>query len=122
MPRRATAPDAQLIMQLYDLRREAEMRKARAWFANFWPASAQDILVVSGNFGTQENAWLRQVGGYWEMAAAMVLRGALNEDLFFDANGEMWFVFAKLQPYIKEVREKMGAPEAYRNVEKVATM
>jgi len=122
MPRKATAADAQLIMQLYDLRREAEMRKARAWFGNFWPASAEDILAIAGSFGSQENAWLRQVGGYWEMAAAMVLRGALNEDLFFDANGEMWFTFAKVQPFLKEVREKMGVPEAYRNVEKVASM
>ncbi|PYV55046.1 MAG: hypothetical protein DMG90_07000 [Acidobacteria bacterium] len=121
MPRKATAADAQLIMQLYDLRREAEMRKARAWFANFWPSSAEDILAVSQKFGSQENAWLRQVGGYWEMATAMVLRGALNEDLFFDANGELWFVFAKIQPYLKEVRERMNAPEAFRNTEKVVT-
>jgi len=121
MPRKATAADAQLIIELYDLRREAELRKARAWWANFWPQSADDILAVASKFGSQENAWFRQVGGYWEMAASMVVRGSLNEDLFFDANGELWFTFAKVQPYLEEVRERMSAPEAFRNVEKIAT-
>src|SRR6185369_13025051 len=94
MPRKATAADAQLIMQLYDLRRESELRKARAWWANFWPQSADDVMAVASKFGSQENAWFRQASGYWEMAASMVVRGALNADLFFDANGEMWFAFA----------------------------
>jgi hypothetical protein len=121
MPKKATAADAQLIMQLYDLRREAELRKARAWWANFWPQSADDVMAVASKFGSQENAWFRQASGYWEMAAAMVVRGALNEELFYDANGELWFAFAKVQPYLKEVRERMNAPQAFRNVEKVAT-
>jgi len=121
MPRKATAADAQTIMQLYDLRRESELRKARAWWASFWPQSADDIVAVASKFGSQENAWFRQGSGYWEMAAAMVVRGAVHEDLFFDANGEMWFTFAKVQPYLKEVRQRMNAPQAFRNVEKVAT-
>ena len=78
MPKKPTSADAQLVLQLYDFRREAEMRKARAWFAGFRPASANDILEVVNNFGTPENAWFRQVTSYWDMAAALVLSGALN--------------------------------------------
>ena len=121
MPNKATAEDAQIMMQLYDLRREPEMRKARAWYANWWPSSADEVLQVLNSFGTQENAWFRQVNGYWDMAAAFVLRGAVNEDLFWDGSGEMWFVLAKLQPFLKEVRKKANIPQGFSRVEKVAT-
>jgi hypothetical protein len=121
MPKKTTSEDAKIIMRLYDLRREPEMRKARAWYAGWWPRSTDDILQVLNGFGTQENAWFRQVNGYWDMAASFVLRGALNEELFFDSNGEMWFIFAKLQPFLKEVREKAGIPQGSLRVEKVAT-
>lgn len=121
MPKKPTAEDAQIIMRLYDLRREAEMRKARAWYAGWWPRSADEILQVLNNFGAQENAWFRQVNGYWDMAASFVLRGALNEDTFFDNGGEMWFILAKLQPFLKEVREKANIPQGFMRVEKVAT-
>ena len=121
MPKKATAEDAKVIMRLYDLRREAEMRKARHWYAGWWPRSADDILKVLQAFGTQENAWFRQVNGYWDMAASFVLRGAVNEDLFWDSGGEMWFVLAKLQPFLKEVREKANIPQGFTRVEKVAT-
>jgi len=124
MSKKATATDAQLIMQLYDLRREAEMRKARTWWvAEFWPQNADDFVKVSSALGSQENNWLRQVGGYWSMAASFVLQGALNEDLFLQpaASGEMFFVFAKVQPFLKELREKIGDPHLFGNIEKVIT-
>lgn len=120
MPKKPTTADAQLILQLYDFRREAEMRKARAWLAGFWPANAGDILEVINNVGTQENAWFRQVSGYWDMAASLVLHGALNEELFTDCNGEMWFIFSKLNPFLKEVREKTNIPQMMAHVEKLA--
>jgi hypothetical protein len=124
MPKKATAMDAQLILHLYDLRREAEMRKARNWWvAEFWPQSADDFLKVSGAMDSQENNWLRQVGGYWSMAASFVLRGALNEELFIQpaVSGEMYFLFAKVQPFLKELREKSGDPQMFGNIEKVIT-
>lgn len=121
MPKKATAEDAKIIMQLYDLRREPEMRKARAWYAGWWPASVDEVLRMVNAFGTQENAWFRQVNGYWDMAASLVLRGALNEDLFFDSGGEMWFTLSKLQPFLKEVRQKANLPQAFLRVEKLAT-
>jgi hypothetical protein len=121
MPKKATAEDAKIIMRLYDLRREPEMRKARAWYAGWWPRSADDILKVIQAAGTQENAWFRQVNGYWDMAASFVLHGVVNESLFFDSGGELWFVLAKLQPFLKEVRQKANIPHGFMRVEKVAT-
>lgn len=121
MPKKATAEDAQIIMRLYDLRREPEMRKARHWYAGWWPRSADDILKVLQAAGTQENAWFRQVNGYWDMAASFVLHGVVNESLFFDSSGELWFVLAKLQPFLKEVRQRANIPQGFVQVEKVAT-
>jgi hypothetical protein len=120
MPNAPTAEDANIIMKLYDLRREAEMRKARKWFAGWWPASAEDVLAIINGAGSQENAWFRQVSGYWDMSASFVLRGALNEELFFDSGAELWFTFAKLQPFLKEVREKSNNPMLYSRIEKLA--
>lgn len=121
MPKKPTAEDAKIIMQLYELRREPEMRKARAWYAGWWPSSADDILKVMQASGTPENAWFRQVNGYWDMAASFVLHGVVNESLFFDSGGELWFVLAKLQPFLKEVRLKANIPHGFTRVEKVAT-
>jgi hypothetical protein len=124
MAKQATAHDANLILKLYDLRREAEMRKARNWFfAEFWPQSADDVLKVVNAVPSQENAWFRQVGSYWDMAAALVLHGALNAELFLQPSisGEMYFVFAKLYPYLKEVREKINNPAMLANIEKLVT-
>ncbi|MGB8012474.1 MAG: hypothetical protein WCF68_12735 [Terriglobales bacterium] len=120
MPTPTTA-DAELIVKLYELRREAELRKARNWWLGFWPDSADDILKIATALGTQENAWLRQVGGYWEMAASFVLHGALNRDLFLEQafSGEMFVVFGKAEPFLKEVREKMQNPSIFGNVERV---
>ncbi|MBV9181555.1 MAG: hypothetical protein JO356_09585 [Acidobacteria bacterium] len=121
MSKPATAEDADIVMQLYDLRRESEMRKARHWFAGFWPQNADDVVAIINAFNTQENAWFRQVCGYWDMAASFVLRNALNEDLFVDSNGEMWFMFAKVYPFLKEIREKNKLPTFLTRVETVAT-
>src|SRR5215475_7975530 len=121
MPNKPTTEDAQIIMQLYDLRRESEMRKARHWFAGFWPHSADDVAAVMAAVNSQENAWFRQVSGYWDMAASFVLRDVVNEELFLDSGGEMWFVLAKIYPFLGEIREKIKLPNFYSRVEQVAT-
>jgi hypothetical protein len=122
MAKKATATDAQLILQLYDLRREAEMRKARNWwFVSFWPRNADDFMKIAFTPGSQENNWLRQVSGYWNMAASFVLQGALNADLFLQpaVSGEMFIVFAKVHPFLKELRQKAGDPYMFATIEKV---
>ena len=122
MPKKPTSADAQLILKLYDLRREAEMRKARNWWViQFWPNNADDFLKVAWAMGTPENNWLRQVHGYWSMAASFVQHGALNADLFLQpaVSGEMFLIFAKVQPFLKELREKGGDPQSFAAMEKV---
>jgi hypothetical protein len=116
-----TTADAELIVKLYDLRREAELRKARNWWLGFWPDSADDIVKIASALGTQENAWLRQAGGYWEMAASFVLHGALNRELFLEPSfaGEMFVFYGKVEPFIKELREKTQNPGIFGNVEKL---
>ena len=113
-----------MILKLYDLRREAELRKARTWwFAEFWPDNADDFLKVAEAVGTPENNWLRQVPSYWELAAALVLHGTVNETLFLEPafSGEMFFIFAKLHPFLQDVRERTQNPRMLANVEKVIT-
>ena len=116
-----TTADAELIVKLYDLRREAELRKARNWWLGFWPESTDDILKITAALGSQENNWMRQVGGYWEMAASFVLHGTLNRVLFLEPSfsGEMFVFFGKVEPFLKEVREKMQNPNIFGNVEKL---
>ncbi len=124
MAKKPTAADAHLILKLYDLRREPEMRKARSWWLNeFWPQNADDFAKVASSMGTQENNWLRQVGGYWSMAASFVLQGVLNEELFIQpaVSGEMYFLLAKVHPFLEELREEMGDPHLFGNIEKVIT-
>ena len=119
MAKKPTVDDAQLILQLYDLRREAEMRKARHWcLTEFWPKSAEDYVRVQSAMGAQENNWLRQVVSYWGLAANLVLKGAVNEELFFDLAfcGEMYFIYAKVRPYLKELRKTW--PALFVNIEK----
>jgi len=123
MAKKATIADAQLIVQLYDLRRESEMRKARNWWAGeFFPQNADDFLKVAWAMGTQENAWLRQVGGYWGMVASFVNQGALNEQLFLAPgfSGEMFLIYAKIHPFVKELRVKLNDPNAFRELETAA--
>lgn len=122
MAKKATTADAHLILELYDLRREAELRKARNWWmTEFWPTNADDFAKVASAMGTQENAWLRQAGGYWSMAASLVLHGTLNADLFLlpSNSGEMYFILAKIHPFLKDLREKMGDPSLFGNIEKL---
>ena len=116
-----TTTDAELILKLYDLRREAELRKARNWWLGFWPESADDIMKIATALGTQENAWLRQVAGYWEMAASFVLHGVLNREMFLEGSfsGEMFLFFGKVEPFLKELREKLQNPNMFGNVEKL---
>jgi len=70
MAKKPTTADAQLVLHLYELRREPEMRKARNWWGGeFFPQNADDFLKVIWAMNTPENNWLRQVQSYWGMAA-----------------------------------------------------
>jgi hypothetical protein len=99
--------DERLIVQLDRLRDEAEMRKARCWWRDdFWPRSAADYLKIEMAHGAQQNKSLRQVVTYWGMAASFVLDGTLSEKAFLRSkfSGEMFAMFAKIQPFLKQLR------------------
>jgi hypothetical protein len=104
----ATPADAEIILKLYELRTEAVMREARAWIGGeFWPNTAEEFFAVYNNPRDQHNPWLRQVITYWEMAAAMVLHGAVSAELFVDCNGEGFFLLAKFAPILDAIREQV---------------
>ncbi len=103
----ATPADAEIILKLYELRTEALMRQARAWMTGeFWPATADDYFAVANNPTDPHNPFLRQVLTYWEMAAALVLHGAVSAELFVDCNAEGFFVLAKFSHILEAIREK----------------
>jgi hypothetical protein len=107
--------EADLILKLYDLRREETMRKARTWLAAFNPETLQDIVEA----GTGENnAYLRMVMSYWDMAASLVNNGAIDEKMFNDANGEHFFFYAKFEPFIEELRARFG-PQMWVHLEEL---
>ena len=122
MAKSATVGDGQLLLQLYDLRREPEMRKARHWWVwEFSPRNVDDFMKVAWAAGSQENNWLRQVASYSGIVAALVLQGALNEELFLRPafSGEMFLIFGKVYPFLPELRKKLEDPEVFLDVEKV---
>ncbi len=109
---------ANLILKLYDLRREEVMRKARTWyFAEFHPESSQDVANAAMN--EQTSAYYRMVTSYWDMACSLVTNGAIDEKMFNDANGEHMGVFAKLEPFVAELRQTYNNPTALQHLETV---
>lgn len=106
--------DAELILKLYDLRRETVMREARNWLFTFNPTSAQDVFEVLLG---EHSGHYRMVISYWDMAAALVNHGAIDEQLFNETNGEHIFVYSKVEPVLEELRTVFGAPDFLRNLE-----
>ncbi|MGB9464774.1 MAG: hypothetical protein WBR10_06650 [Candidatus Acidiferrum sp.] len=121
MAKKPTADDARLILELYNLRREPEIRKARQWWlTTFWPNNADDFMDVGKVMGSEQNNWLRQVLSYWGIAASFVVNGVLSEQLFLELAfcGELFVIYAKVRPFLKELREKTKNPDLLLNVEK----
>jgi hypothetical protein len=119
---KATPKDADLILKLYDLRREATLRKARDFVGSqFWPQSYDEFKALAAAFGTEQNAWFRMAWTYWDMAAVMVLSGAIDEELFFQCNGELYFYYTKFKPFIEQLRKDLNFPEFMANIEELAT-
>jgi hypothetical protein len=113
--------DADILLKLYDLRREPEMRKARDWCTlEFRPASAEDVLAVLRETGkTDHNRWLRQFITYYEMVASLVHRGVLDRDLLEDSVTEYVGFYAMFKPLLKELREALGLPKYMKNMERL---
>jgi len=109
-------------MELYKLRTEPTMRAARKFMVGeFWPKNYEEFVTLMTSFGTEQNAWFRQVLTYWNMAAAMVIQGAVNEELFFATNGEPYFLWAKFGQYIPQARKEYIDVEFLLNLEKMVS-
>jgi len=111
--------DAELVLKLYELRREPVMRESRyAMTFKFWPKAYEDFIAVTKPDHPM-NAALRQVGTYWEMVYGMVRHGIVNPGYFLESNGEGLFLLAKVEPFLEQYRAA-GSPRAFRNAEWVA--
>jgi hypothetical protein len=111
--------DALVILKLYELRREPEFRRAREWFASeFDPQSATDIAQLMRS-GFQESARYRMVTSYWDTAASLVNNGGIDERMFLEANTEHMVVYAKLEPFLAEVRALFGLPNYLGQLERL---
>ena len=106
--------DADLILKLYDLRREPVMREARNWFFTFNPTTVAEYMETM--MGPQ-SGYLRMVISYWDMAASLVNNGAIDEKMFNEANGEHLFIFAKIEPILEDLRKAWNAPDMLKNFE-----
>ena len=116
----ATYDDANLLLRLYEMRREEKMREARAWFvANFKPKSMADIQQLCPP-GSENNARMRMVSTYWDMAASFVAAGVLNPDLFYSNSRECLLVAIRLRPVLAEIRATYKDPTFLANLETVA--
>ena len=116
----ATYQDAEIILRLYDLRREERLRAARAWFAGNFAAQSLAAAVEKYPPGSDHNAYFRMVGSYWDMAASFVVRGILHEELFFESNAEMIVVWEKMKDLVADLRNVRKNPTLFRNLERGA--
>jgi uncharacterized protein DUF4760 len=114
-----TKADAELLLRLYELRRDPEMRKARHWFLHVFEPSDWEGLKAHRMTGSEEDRYIRMVTSYWDMVSALVTQGVLNEQLFFSTNGENVVVWNKVSPWIGELRSEMKRPTYLKNLETV---
>ncbi len=112
--------DVMAILKLYELRRDEKMRAARAWyFTEFAPQSAMDIIGLYRG-GQEASANFRMVASYWDTAASFVLNGGIDEKMFQDAGTEHIFVYAKVEPFLAEIRELFSEPDFLIHLETLA--
>lgn len=119
MTSKPTYDDANLILRLYELRREERMRKARAWFGANVKVKTWDELQKVAPPGTDENASYRMVVSYWDMVAGFVASGVLSKDLFFQSGRELLVVYERLRDVLPEIRQAYKDPLLYQHLEKV---
>lgn len=106
MESQATYDDVNLILRLFELRRETRMRTARDWFARNFKAANLDELATLCPLGSEESSYARMVMSYWEMVASFITSGVLNRELFFQSGGEMLFAWERFKHLVPESRER----------------
>ena len=108
---------AQLILTLFEQRREETLRKARDYFTGFAPQSFEDVMA---GMMSPQGAYIRMVISYWDMAASLVKNGAIDQKMFIDAGGEFIFVFGKIEPFIPQLRQAFDNPDFLGSLEWLA--
>jgi hypothetical protein len=113
--------DAELLLRLYDLRREEKLRRARDWFIREFNAENIDDFQRRYPAGSEENGYFRMAVSYWDMAASLVNRGLVHEELFFENTGEFWAVWEKMQHLVPAQRERLKSPQIFNNLQRLVT-
>jgi hypothetical protein len=112
-----TYEEVNLMLRLYDLRREPRLREARAWFVeNFHAGTPEEVMSRYPKDG-QENTYIRMVISYWEMVASIVNRGLINDELFFESNGEIWVVWDRMRNIVPAWRAAFKNPTLFSGIE-----
>ena len=120
METKPTQEQAQLHLQVYDLRREARLRQARDWFQqNYYPETLEEAMRIAP-MGTETGTYVGMVMGYWEQACALLNYGLLHEGLFFETSGEFFGVWELLKPVVPQFREQFKDPNMLANLEQAA--
>lgn len=117
-----THDDANLILRLYELRREEKLRAARAWFVSEFKVKSLDEFDALCPAGSQNNAYFRMVSTYWEMAASFVVNAILNKDLFIQNSLEFLIVWERIRGILPALRQRNNAPHQLRNLESCADL
>lgn len=120
MATKPTHEQAQLHLQVYDLRREARLRQARDWFQQSFRADNLEEAMKIAAPGTEGGTYFGMVIGYWEQACALLNYGLLHEDLFFETSGEFFFVWESLKEIIPQFREQFKEPNMLKHLEQTA--
>jgi hypothetical protein len=116
----ATFDDVNLILRLYEMRRNERLRDARSWFASNFKVKTFEEWTALCPPGTDANASYRMVTSYWEMVASFITGGVLNSELFYQSGRELLFCYARVRHILPTVREKLGNPHELKNLETVA--
>src|SRR5215469_15234637 len=114
-----THEQANLLLKLYDLRREPRLREARAWYGQHFDAKNTEEMNKKYPIGSEGNAFFRMVVSYWDMVAGLVNRGLVDDELFFENSGEAWFVWERLRP-LPGMRAASKNPHAWSQLESLA--
>lgn len=119
MTPKPTYDDANLILRLYEMRREDRMRKARAWFTANCKVKSYEELVKLAPGGSDENASVRMVTSYWDLVSSFMTSGVLNKELFFQSGREMLVVWERVRDYLPSMREAYKDPSYLKHFETI---
>jgi hypothetical protein len=121
MSTRPTYDDANLILRLYEIRREERMRKARAWFvANFKVKTWEELQKLAPG-GSDENASYRMVVTYWDMVASFLTSSVLHKELFFQSGRELLLVWERVRDVLPDIRQQYRDPLLWSHLEAIGT-